>query len=129
MRLNRSSFYYEKSEKGLARRDYLRMKIKDIAGSRPRFGYLRITALLRREGIRVSKNTVYKLYKQEELELKKKKSNKFKKRPSVQRTPLAPARYAGERWSVDFTHDHLVGGKHLRTGGVSKDSKRVEKRL
>ena len=94
------------------------MKIKDIAGSRPRFGYLRITALLRREGICVNKKTVYKLYKEERLELLKKKSNKFRKRTSLPRVALPRAKYAGERWSVDFIHDHLVRGQSFRIFSV-----------
>lgn len=56
--LNRSSYYY------LPHRDpqlALRMKIRDYAHSRVKYGYLRIHVLLKREGLGVSKNRVYRL--------------------------------------------------------------------
>ena len=102
----------------MARRDYIRRRIKEFAGDRPRFGYLRITALLRRSGLRVSKNTVYKIYKEEKLELSRKKIRKFKKRPGIPRVCLSAAEYPGERWSIDFIHDHLSTGRSIRIFSV-----------
>ena len=40
----------------------LRMRIRDIAMSRPRFGYERIHVLLRREGWHVNLKRVHRLY-------------------------------------------------------------------
>jgi putative transposase len=39
----------------------LRQRIRDIALSRPRFGYLRVLAMLKREGWAVGKKRVYRL--------------------------------------------------------------------
>ena len=57
--LNRASYYY------VPQRDeqlMLLMKIRDYAQSHVKYGYLRIHVLLRREGLKVSKNRVYRLY-------------------------------------------------------------------
>jgi putative transposase len=39
----------------------LRQRIRDIAMSRPRFGYLRVLVMLKREGWQVGKKRVYRL--------------------------------------------------------------------
>jgi len=48
--------------------DALRMRLKDLAMTRVRFGYRRLTVILRREGWLVNPKRVYRLYKQEGLE-------------------------------------------------------------
>ena len=50
----------------------LRQRIRDIAMSRPRFGYLRVLVMLRREGWAVGKKRVYRLYRLEGLQLRMK---------------------------------------------------------
>ena len=47
----------------------LRIRIRDFATSRVRYGYRRIQILLQREGWKVNHKRVYRLYKQEGLEL------------------------------------------------------------
>ena len=49
----------------------LRMRIREIAQSRVRYGYRKICVLLNREGWDVGKHLVYRLYKEEGLALKK----------------------------------------------------------
>ena len=48
----------------------LRLRIRELAHARPRFGYLRIHVLLRREGWRVNKKRVYRLYPLEGLQVR-----------------------------------------------------------
>ena len=48
----------------------LRMRIRDIAMSRPRFGYERIHVLLRREGWHVNLKRVHRLYCLEGLQVR-----------------------------------------------------------
>lgn len=58
--LLRPSVWYAKSQ---ARdQNALRQRIRDIAMSRPRFGYLRVLVMLKREGWQVGKKRVYRLY-------------------------------------------------------------------
>ena len=67
--LERSSWYFKsraRDQRGLI------LRIRDIATNRPRFGYLRIHIMLRREGWIVNKKCVYRLYRLEGLQLQMK---------------------------------------------------------
>jgi putative transposase len=48
----------------------LRMRIKEIAAARVRYGYFRIYNLLRREGWSVNHRRVYRIYRQEGLSMR-----------------------------------------------------------
>lgn len=48
----------------------LRLRIRDLAHARPRFGYMRIWVLLRREGWLVNRNRVRRLYRLDGLQLR-----------------------------------------------------------
>ena len=54
----------------------LRLRLRELAGSRVRYGYRRLTVLLRREGWVVNAKRVYRLYKQEELQVRSPKRTK-----------------------------------------------------
>ena len=49
----------------------LRLRIRELARARVRYGYRRIRVLLNREGWKVGRYLVYRLYKEEGLTLKK----------------------------------------------------------
>ena len=51
--------------------DELRQKLRELAMARRRFGYRRLHALLRREGLAVNHKRVYRLYVQEQLWVRK----------------------------------------------------------
>lgn len=88
----------------------LRMRIKEIAAACVRYGYQRIHALLRREGFVVNHKRIYRLYREEGLNLR------YAKRPkrhiSASRR-LEPAS-ANEVWCMDFMSDALYNSKRLR---------------
>ena len=108
--LNRSSYYYvPHRDEQLA----LRMKIRDYAQSHVRYGYLRIHILLRREGMKVSKNRVYRLYCLEGLNLRR----KYKRRKLVTAPRIEPQRESrpNESWAMDFVSDQLFNGKRFRS--------------
>ena len=64
------SIWYQKSK---ARdQSALRLRIRQIAMYRPRFGYLRVQIMLRREGWQVGKKRVYHLYRLKGLQLRMK---------------------------------------------------------
>jgi len=48
----------------------LRLRLRELAGSRVRYGYRRLTILLRREGWAVNAKRVYRLYRQEGLQVR-----------------------------------------------------------
>jgi len=51
----------------------LRQRLRELARERPRYGYQRLWALLRREGCVVNHQRVYRLYCEEGLKLRKAK--------------------------------------------------------
>ena len=88
------------------------MRIREIAHSRPRFGYERIHILLRREGWRVERNRVHRLYRLEGLQVRMRVRRR--KRMSLHRGPVPAATTANEYWSMDFVHDQLATGRTFR---------------
>ncbi|HST07817.1 MAG TPA: IS3 family transposase, partial [Gemmatimonadaceae bacterium] len=90
----------------------LRLRIREIARLRPRFGYLRIWVLLRREGWAINTKRVRRLYRLEGLQLRlrvrRRKHTALHRGPAPQ--PVGPT----ERWSIDFVHDALANGRPFR---------------
>jgi putative transposase len=108
--LLRRSVWYAKSQ---ARdQSALRQRIRDIAMSRPRFGYLRVLVMLKREGWAVGKKRVYRLYRLEGLQLRMKVRRR--KRIALLRGKVAPATAANQHWSMDFVHDQMHDGRKFR---------------
>ena len=108
--LLRRSVWYEKS---VARdQSALRQRIRDIALSRPRFGYLRVTVMLRREGWTVNKKRVHRLYRLEGLQLRMKA--KRRKRIALLRGKPPLATGPNQHWSMDFMHDQMHDGRAFR---------------
>src|SRR4028118_1981390 len=89
----------------------LRIRLRDLAAARVRYGYRRLHLLLRREGWKVNPKRVYRLYKLEGLSLRLKKS---KKRVSKLRVVPPPAQRPNQRWSMDFMTDRLADGRRFR---------------
>jgi putative transposase len=89
----------------------LRMRLKELAQARPRFGHLRLHTMLRREGWLVNKKRTYRIYREEDLAVRTKRR---RKRASHLRVlPPAP-QAANERWSMDFVADRLDDGRRIR---------------
>jgi putative transposase len=88
------------------------MRIRDLAHARPRFGYNRIHTLLRREGWRVNKKRVRRLYRLEGLQVRMRVRRR--KHTALQRGPAPVATGPRQRWSMDFVHDELSGGRAFR---------------
>jgi putative transposase len=89
----------------------LRVRLKDLALARPRFGYRRLHTLLQREGWRINHKLVYRLYREEGLTVRVKRRRKLASEARVSRpSPQRP----DERWSMDFVADRLVDGRRLR---------------
>jgi len=89
----------------------LRARLKDLAATRVRFGYRRLTVLLRREGWAVNAKRVYRLYKEEGLEVRTKLRKKIaRRRPVIVDLATGP----NQRWSMDFVADRLDDGRKFR---------------
>ena len=90
----------------------LRLRIRDLAHVRPRFGYLRIWVLLRREGWPVNRKRVRRLYRLDGLQLRMRVRRR--KHMALHRGPAPIPVGPTERWSMDFVHDTLADGRPFR---------------
>ena len=107
---NRAS-YYCKSKAGPLN-GLLRERIKAIAAARVRYGYRRISVLLRREGFAVSDKRVYRLYALEGLSLRAKLPHR--RRAATPRSQRFVPETINEVWSMDFMHDRLADNRSYR---------------
>jgi putative transposase len=92
--------------------------LRELSVERRRFGYRRLAVLLRREGWTVSWKRVYRVYRQEQLQVGKRPR---KRGVGQQRLPLAVPGGPNERWSMDFMMDSLATGRRFRTLNVMDD--------
>lgn len=90
----------------------LRMRIKEIAATRVRYGYLRIHVLLRREGWKVNHKRVYRIYREEGLNLRSKRPKRRVSAASREGRPEITG--LNECWSMDFVSDTLSDGRRFR---------------
>jgi putative transposase len=93
------------------RNDQLRVRIQQLAAERRRFGYRRIHALLRREGVSVNVKRVHRLYCEDSLQVRRRRRRRA---VAVERRPLLIPQGPSEVWSIDFVMDALEHGRRLK---------------
>jgi putative transposase len=96
----------------------LRTKLKGFADKRRRWGYRMLHVLLEREGHVVNHKRIYRLYREEGLQIRRRRKRKRSARP---RRVMSVPETANERWSMDFVHDELASGRRLRCFTVVDD--------
>lgn len=114
----RSTFRYKRLPD---KNEWLRVRLKELASQRRRFGSPRLGVLLRREGKIVNHKRIERIYREEGLSLRKRK----KKRQTaalriVLPTPIEP----NKRWSMDFVSDQLSDGRKFRSLTIVDDCSR-----
>jgi len=95
----------------------LRMRLRELAEFRRRFGYRRLLVLLQREGWQINHKRLYRLYVEEKLSLHRKRSRKR----SAVRHPLVQPTSSNQVWSMDFMMDALSSGRRFRTLNIVDD--------
>jgi len=90
----------------------LRTRIKEIAHTRIRYGYRRITVLLRREGWLVNVKRVHRIYREESLALRARAPKR--RRAAIVREARVIPTAPNQSWSMDFMHDVLADGTKIR---------------
>jgi putative transposase len=106
---HRSVQYYQ------SRRDpktALRARMHELAQTRIRYGYRRLHVLLRREGWSLGREQAYRLYTEENLQLRSKRPRR-RKMVVARRERYVPKR-ANQAWSMDFVADQLLDGTRIR---------------
>lgn len=96
-------------------REALRLRLRELAMSRPRFGYRRLHILLRREGWAIGRGAFLRIYRREGLAVRTKRRRKF---VAQARVVQRDTQRANACWSVDFVSDQLVDGRRFRTFNV-----------
>ena len=90
-------------------------KIRQIALERRRFGYRRVSMVLRREGLKINHKRVYRIYKACGLKVAKRGA---RKRAFGERIPGIVATKPNQKWALDFVHDALSNGRRIRILGI-----------
>src|SRR5512138_2235472 len=91
--------------------DALRAAIREIAGEKPRWGYRFIHDRLRERGWIVNRKRVQRLYRLENLAVRRRGKRKRSQIPRLVRPELERA---NQRWSMDFMSDALASGRRFR---------------
>ena len=96
----------------------LRGRLRELANERRRFGYRRLFILLRDEGEPSGINRIYRLYREEGLTVRKRRS---RRRAVGTRAPILVEARPNARWSLDFVHDQFACGRRFRVLNIVDD--------
>ncbi len=106
--LHRSTYRYSRCGKQSGE---LKQRIIELASKHKRYGYRRITAMLRRDE-RVNHKRVWRIWQAEGLSLPRRRPRK-RRRGLRQQLPTR-AEYRGQVWTYDFAYDRAEGGRVLK---------------
>ena len=96
----------------------LRLKLRELAQQRRRFGYRRLHILLRREGVVINRKKTQRLYSEEKLAVRRRRN---RRRAIGARAPAPALALPNQRWSLDFVHDQLATGRRFRVLNIVDD--------
>jgi putative transposase len=97
------------------RQEALRIRLRELAGNRVRYGYRRLTVLLKREGWKVNAKRIYRLYVEEGPIVRTKKR---KERAQRHRVAQGSALRPDQKRSMDFVAQWLPDGRWIRVRTV-----------
>lgn len=90
------------------------IELHRLSAKRPRLGYRKITALLRKEGWNVNRKRVARLWRLHGLQVSRKSVKRRRAGPQID----GQERYRAERphqvWAIDFVHDATADGRRLK---------------
>jgi putative transposase len=118
LQVDRSSIRYKSRRPDDAE---LRKAMKQVAQERRRFGYRRVHIMLQRQGWHVNHKKVKRLYREENLMVRKRGG---RKRAIGSRRPMLVPERADERWSLDFISDAFTDGRKFRVLVIVDDFSR-----
>lgn len=118
MGMKTSSFYYRSRPRDDER---LRSALKQAAAKRRRWGYRMLTDVLRREGFQDNHKRIYRVYREEKLQV----TVRRKRKAALWRGEKPqPSAHRNDRWSMDFMSDQLADGRRIRTLNIVDDHTR-----
>ena len=102
----------------------LRLRLKEVAAARVRYGYRRLHVLLRREGWPINAKRVSRLYQEEGLSIRPKTPRR--RRSTRDRAGRSAIERPHDCWAMDFMSDSLFDGRAFliltRVDGQSRES-------
>lgn len=101
--------------------EVLRVRLEALASQYPRYGYLLLHGMLKREGLVINAKRTYRVYRQQRLQVRTKRRKRW---PRQQRLKLVGAARPNQRWSMDFMTDQLAGGRRFRILNIVDDYSR-----
>ena len=107
--LSRASFRYRARRK---EPEGLRGKLREHAAQRRRWGYKKLTVLLRRDGFAVNPKRVYRIYRDEKLLVHQRRRRR--RCTALVRVTPSKATRPNEHWAMDFMGDTLANGRRFR---------------
>jgi putative transposase len=113
--VDRSSIRYRSCRAGDA---LVRLRIRELATERRRFGYRRLHYLLSRDGTVMNHKRFRRIYREEGLQVRKRGG---RKRALGMRAPIALPAGPNQRWSLDFVSDSFTDGRRFRVLAVVDD--------
>ena len=96
----------------------VRVRLRELAAIRRRFGYRRLHILLRREGIIMNHKKLRRLYREERLQVRRRGG---RKRALGTRAPMTLPQGRNQRWSLDFLSDAFTNGRRFRILAIVDD--------
>ncbi len=95
-----------------------RVRLRELANERRRFGYRRLFVLLRREGEPSGINRIHRLYREEGLAVRKRRA---RRKACGVRVPILVEARPNARWSLDLVSDQFANGRRFRILNIVDD--------
>lgn len=89
-------------------------KLHQLSRRYPRYGYRMITALVRQEGWQVNRKRIYRLWRQEGLQVPRRSHKRHRCGDSNHGGTRKQAMYPNHVWTYDFLYDQTEDGRRLK---------------
>jgi putative transposase len=94
--------------------EQLRSRLRKIAREYPRWGYRRAAVQLRRDGLKVNRKRVQRLWREEGLRVPQKARKRRRGASTDSQGARRRAQHPGEVWAIDFQFDATNDGRQLK---------------
>ena len=101
--------------------EILRSRLRELARAHPRYGYRRMTTILRREGYCVNHKRIQRLCRDEGLRVLKKAKKRSRVGTSVTDGTRLRATHPGHVWAIDFCFDQTTNFKTLKLLNITDE--------
>ena len=101
--------------------EHLRSRLRELARAHPRYGYRRMTTILRREGYCVNHKRIQRLCRDEGLRVLKKAKKRSRVGTSVTDGTRLRATHPNQVWAIDFQFDQTTNFKTLKLLNITDE--------